>query len=323
MPRVLVTGAKGFVGRHACAAFASAGWDVRTLVRESSTPQLPYDERAIGDLATATLAPHFADVHCVIHLAGRAHRLGDAAGDAVYHAANAAVTRRVAEAAREANVGRFVLASTAKVFGEERDAPYTPADAPAPADAYARSKLESERALASVAGPMQIVVLRPPMVYGPGGKGNVPRLLTLARLATRIPLPFGSVRNRRSILYSGNLADALVHCATSDRVTGGVHLPTDGVDVSTPELLRRLARVHGRHARFIPCPPSLLRLGAAALGRGDDARRLLGSLCLDGSGLRSTGWSPPFGLDAALLATVSALRGSPAGSANPSEAPPR
>jgi nucleoside-diphosphate-sugar epimerase len=307
MRRVLVTGANGFVGRHACAAFAGAGWEVRTLVRQSSTPPSPYDERAIGDLATATLSPHFADVHCVVHLAGRAHRLADPGGDAAYHAANTTVTRRVAEAARGANVGRFVLASTAKVFGEERDRPYTPADTPAPADAYARSKLESERALASVAGPMQVVVLRPPLVYGPGGKGNVPRLLKLARLATHVPLPFGSVRNRRSILYSGNLADALVHCATSERVIGGVHLPTDAVDVSTPELLRRLALVHGRHARFIPCPPSLLRFGATALGRGAEARRLLGSLSLDGSGLRASGWTPPFSLDAALSATVTEL----------------
>lgn len=309
--RVLITGAGGFVGRHACREFQNAGWQVRALARDSSDIPPAGDTRIVDDLASAELARHFDDVDCVVHLAARAHRMedgrGERTGDA-YRVANVETTRRVAMAARGAGVRRFIFVSSAKVFGEERDRAYSADDAPQPADAYGRTKLEAEVVLRDVAAPMEVVVVRPPMVYGPGGKGNVPRLIRLARLSTRVPLPFGAVRNRRSVLYVGNLASALRHCATSVRVVARAHIVTDGEPLSTPELLRRIARRIGGRARFFSVPPLLLDAALRAVGRGPEARRLLGSLELDDSAFTATGWMPAYTVDAGLDATVTAWR---------------
>jgi len=306
MPRVLVTGAAGFIGRATTAAFAAAGWDVRALVRAPGGAPTSTDERVVGDLTSAALTPHMAGVDCVVHLAARAHRMSDRGGartEALYRAANVDATLAVARAAIEGRVRRFVFVSTAKVFGEGRDRPYTERDVPEPADAYARTKLEAELQLKAVAGRnMEVVVVRPPMVYGPGGKGNVPRLVQLARISGRIPLPFAGVQNRRSLLFVANLASALVHCATARGVTERPCLVSDGTDVSIEELLRKLAAHAGVRARLFAVPPLLLRLA----GSDERVRRLTGSFTLDAGRFLETGWAPPFTLDEGLRATVNA-----------------
>lgn len=309
MQRVLITGASGFIGRHACTAFRAAGWHVTAVTRSDSPVRLDADEvRALGDLARPPLAPHMAGVDCVVHLAARAHRMHETGPRALaaYRAANVDITERLAIAARSAGVRRFIFVSTAKVLGEERERPYGEADVPAPSDPYALTKYESEQVVLEVAGSaMEPVILRPPMVYGPGGKGNVPRLIRLARLSMRVPLPFGAVNNRRSLLFSGNLADALVHCAVNARAAGRAFLVSDGEDVSTPELIRRIATYLGGIAKLFDVSPRLLFATARLARRANDARRLLGTLALDTRDIRSRlDWTPPFTLDAGLRATV-------------------
>lgn len=310
MRRVLITGANGFVGRQCCVAFRDSGWQVRGLVRNDWTACPAEDARAVGDLGTAILEPHLTGVDVVVHLAARAHRMEDGRGEAAlsaYRDANVIVAGRVAAAAREAGVRRLVFVSSAKVFGEERDRPYRPDDPPSPSDAYARTKLEGEELVRETAGAMDVVILRPPMVYGPGGKGNVPRLIRLARLSTHVPLPFGAIRNRRSVVYVANLASALVHCATIDRAAG-VQLVTDGEHPSTTELLMRIAGHLGSRARLFAMSPAILDRAMRMAGRGAEARRLLGSLVLDDSAFRATGWRQPYHLDDGLRATAEVVR---------------
>jgi nucleoside-diphosphate-sugar epimerase len=245
----------------------------------------------------------------VVHLAARAHVMHDSGGDldAVYRRVNTEPVRVLADGAAVAGVARIIFMSSAKVFGEGRPAPYTLRDPVAPADPYARSKAAAEEILrASVRdGGAPCTVLRPPFVYGPGGKGNFPRLVRLADLATRVPLPLGSVRNARSIVFVDNLVDAIHRCAIDPRAADRTFLPTDPRDVSTPELLEAIAGAQGRRARLIPFPPALLRAAAALVGRGPELARLTESLRLDGSALREQlGWQAPFTLDGALRITL-------------------
>ena len=307
--RVLITGANGFIGRHACTTFRARGWNVTALTRSAPAVRLDADEvHAVGDLASAQLDPHLTGVDCVVHLAARAHRMGESGPRALatYRWANVEVTKRLALAARRAGVRRFVFVSSAKVLGEEREVPYGEADVPAPADAYALTKYEGERTMLDAAGSaMEPVILRPPMVYGPGGKGNVPRLIRLARLSMRIPMPFAAVDNRRSLLYAGNLADALVQCAVNPRAAGHAFLVSDGEDASTPELLRRIALHLGGIANLFDVPSGVLQRLARLVGKADDARRLLGTFMVDSRAMRSRlEWNPPFALEDGLRATV-------------------
>ena len=312
MRAVLVTGAAGFVGRHTCRAFRASGFRVVAAVR-GPAEHAGIDADVVvpvGDLASAPLPSLVEGVDCVVHLAGRAHRMSsnDSAEElGVYRAANRDVTRALATAARHAGVRRFVYVSSAKVMGEERDAPYRESDVPAPRDSYGLSKLEAESALHEVAagGQMGAVVIRPPMVYGPGGKGNVPRLMRLVRLGAHLPLPFGAVQNRRSLIFVGNLADVLVRCATHDSAAGNTFFVSDGEDLSTPELLRRLGAAMGRQVLLVPVPPVVLRAGARALGRGADASRLLDSLVVDTTRIESLlDWKRPYSVDQGLRETA-------------------
>jgi UDP-glucose 4-epimerase len=193
--------------------------------------------------------------------------------------------------------------SSAKVFGEGRERPYERAEPPAPADAYARSKAEAEQVVREVAGAggVEWTIVRPPFVYGPGGKGNFPRLVARARLARLVPLPLASIANRRSILFVGNLVDAVVRCGLGDLAAGQLLLPTDSRDVSTPELLRAIAAARSSRALLFPCPPALLRSAAALVGRSAEMARLTESLRLDAHHLAEDfSWQPPFELEAAL-----------------------
>ena len=312
---MVVTGAAGFVGRHVVQRFVRDGWEVVALVRAGGS-DLPHREGVRVVELDLTRPEALIDVlregDAVIHLAGRAHVMHEHASDslAAFRDANVAPTKILCESAARAGVARVVFISSAKVFGEGRERPYAVGDPVAPADAYAESKAEAERVVAQAEkrGTFDWTILRPPFVYGPGGKGNFPRLVALARLSTRVPLPLASIGNRRSIVFVGNLADLILRAVQHPKSCGRVLLPTDTEDVSTPELLRAIAAATDSRARLFPCPRVLLRTAARVVGRSADMDRLTQSLRLDSRHLREElEWHPPFTLESALALSIDAL----------------
>jgi nucleoside-diphosphate-sugar epimerase len=248
----------------------------------------------------------------VVHLAARVHVLREHSSDplAEFRRVNRAGTRRLAEAAMAAGVERFVFVSTVKVHGEVSPGrPLVESDRLAPSDAYSISKYEAEQELADVCGRsgMRLTTLRPPLVYGPGVGGNFARLLKAVDRG--VPLPFGALRNRRSMVYVENLADAIAAAIEARAANGGTYLVSDGEDVSTPELVRRPAAALGRRTRLLDVPVWLLRAGASVFGRARDFDRLVGDLAVDSGAIRrALAWTPPFSMSDGLAATAQRYR---------------
>lgn len=307
--RVLVTGADGFVGRALLPALTKAGHAARAAVRVPRADSAP-DAVAIGDIGPETDWTAALDgIEAVIHLAARVHVMRETATDPLdqFRRVNVEGTRRLATAAA-AGVRRFVFVSSVKVNGEETaERPFTEADIPLPEDPYGISKWEAEQILGGTASGMETVVLRPPLVYGPGVKGN---FLSLLKLCNRgWPLPLGAIGNARSLIYVGNLADALVRAVDHPAAAGETFLVSDGEAVSVPELVRRIAAALDRPARLLPVPPGLLRAGAALIGRPGAAKRLLGSLVVDDQRIRKIlAWQPPFTMVEGLRETAAWFR---------------
>jgi nucleoside-diphosphate-sugar epimerase len=241
-------------------------------------------------------------IDCVVHLAGRAHVTGDPAS---FRRINTAGTLRLAEAAQRGGVARFVFLSSVKVNGETTTArPFRDDDTPQPAGPYGESKWAAEQALAQLAaaGRMEVVILRPPLIYGPGVKANMLALLRLCRRG--VPLPFGAIDNRRSLLYLGNLVDAIRRVVEAPAQPGcRTYLLRDGEDLSTATLVRALAAGLGRPARLLPIPPRFLAAALALAGKSAAGERLLGSLTVDDSRFRADfGWRPPYSVEAGIAA---------------------
>lgn len=308
---IAVTGADGFIGSALCDVLHDAGHTVRRAMR--STPraaavQPGIEDWEVGEINAGTdWSGAFSGVECVVHLAGRTHRLRERAMEALseYRRINVEGSRRLAEQAAAAGVRRLVFLSSIKVNGERADRPFTEDDAPRPEDAYGVSKWEAEQALASIAGrtSLEVTVLRPPLVYGPGVRGNFLRLLQL--LAHEAPLPLASIDNRRSLIYVGNLVATILAAITAPQAAGRTYLVSDGEDASTPELVRNLAHELGVQARLFRCPLPVLEAAAALFGRSRDLERLAGSLQVDASRIRrELAWRPPYTLAQGLARTA-------------------
>jgi nucleoside-diphosphate-sugar epimerase len=304
--RVLVTGASGFVGAVLCRGLVARGHAVRAAVRSAGSPGAAPPE--LQQVVIPDIAAEFdrrallEGIDAVVHLAAIAHR--SAGSEAELRRVNVDGTVQLAEAAA-GFVRRFVFLSSVKVHGEDSGGgAYGEADALRPEDSYGRSKLETERALTGIAdrSGMELVLIRPPLVYGPGVKANFLRLL--GWVDSGLPLPFASVHNRRSLIYLGNLVDAIALC-TEHPAARGPFLVSDVETVATPDLVSRIARALGRPARLLPAPPALLRAVATIAGRRGEIRRLIGNLVVDPSRARRVlDWRPPCALDEGLAETA-------------------
>ncbi|MEQ8194754.1 MAG: SDR family oxidoreductase [Rhodospirillales bacterium] len=315
MSRVLITGGAGFIGAHLAPALLKAGHGVRIAKR---TPPVGRDERGIESVAVGTIDGEtdwswaLEGIDLVVHLAGRAHVMHETEPDAraAYFRTNVEGTRRLAEMAAAKGIARLVFLSSIKVNGERTaGAPFTETDTPAPEDDYGQTKWRAERTLSEIAvrTGLQTVILRPPLVYGPGVKGNF--LTLLKACAKGLPLPLGAIHNRRSFVYVGNLVDAVITCLFHDNAAGQTFLIRDGNDVSTPALIRLASDSLDVRPRLIPIPPGLLRLTGALTGRGGAVSRLTDSLVVDDAEIRSVlGWMPPYSMVEGLNKTAAWLR---------------
>jgi len=300
---IAVTGAAGFVGAALCGELYSRGFAVRSVVRSlhSAKPASGVEQIAVSNLDAATdWSSALGGVDCVIHCAARAHVMHETEADALaaYRSVNVDGSRRLAEQAAAAGVRRLVYLSSIKVNGESTDGLPRPFgarnDEVNPEDPYGVSKWEAEQALWAVAAStcLEVVVVRPPLVYGPSVKGNLARLLKLVRLG--VPLPFGAVQNQRSLIGLDNLVDLLIRCVDHPAAAGQTLLVSDGEDISTPDLLRYMANALGRSARLLPVSVALLRLVGRALGKQAEIDRLVGSLKIDSRHTRELlDWNPP------------------------------
>lgn len=305
--KVLVTGGNGFVGRALCARVEQTGHQAVPGVRR---PCGMSNEKVVGDIDEAT---HWAEAvdgcQAVVHLAARVHVMHDTAADPLeeFRRTNVAGTLNLARQAAAAGVRRFVFISSVKVNGESTrpGLPFSERDAPAPQDAYGLSKLEAEQGLRAIAQEtgMQLVVIRPPLVYGPGVRANFRALMRV--VARGMPLPLAAVDNRRSLVGLDNLVDFIVTCIDHPAAANEVFLVSDGEDLSTPELVRRLSRAVGKPPRLFAMPLRLLAVLAVLSGRKAALERVCGNLQVDIAKARTMlAWRPPLRVDEGLLQAV-------------------
>lgn len=307
---VLVTGAQGFVGSALCHRLQQHGLNVRGAVRTGPSQTIAGIEAIeVGSLSAHTdWADGLQGVNQVIHLAARVHVMQDTTTNPLqaYREVNVDGMANLARQAAAAGVQRFVFVSSIKVNGEFTWAnqPFTVDDAPAPLDAYGLSKWEAEQVLRQIAAEtgMEVVIIRPPLVYGPGVKGNFASMVQWVRQG--VPLPLGAVHNRRSLVALDNLVDFITLCGSPERspqAANQTFLVSDGDDVSTTELLRRVAQAYEVPPRLLSVPAGLMRSAARLLGKAAVADRLLGSLQVDASKARELlGWTPPVTMQAQL-----------------------
>ncbi|MCH8532906.1 MAG: SDR family oxidoreductase [Saccharospirillum sp.] len=306
--RVLITGANGFVGKQLLTRLQkeSSQKKVRAALRVCECPSQDLDAVQVGDISDTTdWRAALADVEVIVHAAARAHIMKDETIDplAEYRRVNVEGSLNLARQAAASGVKRFIFISSIKVNGEHTpdDKPFAADDTPRPEDHYGLSKLEAEYGLQklTVETGMEVVIVRPPLVYGPGVKGN---FATMSKLIEKgLPLPFGAVNNLRSLVALDNLVDLIIRCIDHPAAANQIFLVSDGHDLSTTGLMRGVAEAMGKPSRLVPVPERLLMVGATLLGKRAVAQRLLGSLQLDISKTRNVlEWEPPVSVEEGL-----------------------
>lgn len=313
MARVLVTGAAGFVGRQLCRELLTAGYSVRALVRNNALalPKAGHDLELVPVAGIGRITD-WGDIvdgmDLVVHLAAHVHQMQPSGkiDKEAYHRVNTEATGRLALAAA-GRVKRMVLLSTVKVHGESTppEQPFHETDPPRPLDLYAVSKWQAEQTMRRLAENhgLDYCILRPPLVYGPGVGANFLRLMRWVDKG--LPIPLGAVSNKRSMLYLGNLVSAIMTCLEHPKAAGATYLVSDATDVSTPELIRGIAKALQRPERLLPVPATLLKAAAKITGKTAEVGRLVDSLSVDSELIyRRLGWVPPFSMDQGLSVTA-------------------
>ncbi|WP_027469006.1 UDP-glucose 4-epimerase family protein [Deefgea rivuli] len=303
--KLLITGANGFVGNALCSLLSQNDIPFRAVARQGDGETI-----FVGNIDSSTVwAEALADIDVIIHAAARVHVMNDASLDplAEFRKVNVEGTLNLARQAVAAGVHRFVFISSIKVNGEatKLGLPFNAYDMAAPLDHYGVSKYEAEQGLLQLAKEtgIEVVIIRPPLVYGPGVKANFAAMMKW--LQKGVPLPLGTIQNKRSLVALDNLVDLIWTCTHHPAAANQIFLAGDGEDLSTTELLQRMAKALNVTSRLIPVPMWALNFGAKLLGKADMAQRLCGSLQVNISKARDVlGWEPPVSVDEALLKTA-------------------
>ena len=311
--KILVTGATGFIGKQLSRSLTESGHEVHCTSRSHTSKDFASRELITCDLESAGNLDHLTTgCDAIVHLAGRAHVMSDdpATSESLYISANVDVTRKLAQSAARTGVKQMILMSSVKVNGESTttDSPFTSQDTPNPQDPYGRSKTQAEQALWEVASTSALegVVIRPPLVYGPGVRANFASLIGIVNRG--IPLPLGSIHNKRSFVSIDNLVDCIATVLQSSTAAGQTFLVSDGHDLSTPELIRSIASALHKSPMLIPFPPALLKLATTTAGKRGAYDRLCGSLTVDiALTKQKLSWTPPFTVQYSMQRTVDAF----------------
>lgn len=311
MKRILVTGASGFIGQAICKTMLEHGINVRAtgrnLAKLDRLNSYQIETQQISDISPNTnWKAALAGCDTVIHLAARTHIINETSRKSfeIYNKVNTEGTLNLARQAA-GTVKRFIFLSTVKVNGEGQTTPYRIIDKPSPQGAYAISKYRAELGLHDIAREtgLDVVILRPPLVYGPGVGANFKHLLRAVN--NNWPLPLGGIKNKRSLLYVENLADAIITCIQHPQAPGNTYFLSDSEDISTPDLIRRIALSLNKHPRLWHVPNRLLNLAARLTGNNRSVNRLMNSLTVDISDTsRQLNWTPPFSLQYGLNVTT-------------------
>jgi nucleoside-diphosphate-sugar epimerase len=310
MNNILVTGGTGFIGSHLLPALNKQNLQVILAARhhifDALNPELKVIK--IGEINESTdWTEALKEVDTIIHLAARAHQLNDKSLDpeAEFLRVNCEGTKTLVKAAITSGVKHFIFISSIGAMTTLSEHTLTEESPCRPDSPYGRSKLQAEQGLIKLCqnSPMTWTILRPTLVYGAGNPGNMERLMKLIK--TGFPLPLGSINNRKSFVYVGNLVDAIITCINHPNAKNQTFIVSDGEDLSTSELIRRLGKALGKSPLLLPVPPELLRLATKLLGKADIGDRLLGSLQVDSSKIRQVlDWKPPYTVDQGLQATA-------------------
>jgi len=311
--KILVTGATGFIGTQLSETLANSGHQVRCTARSLAPNSSTTCEVITCDLESADNLDHLtAGCDAIVHLAGRAHVMSDdpATSESLYFSANVDVTKKLAKSAARTGVKRMILMSSVKVNGESTtiDSPFASQDTPNPQDPYGRSKTQAEEALWDVASTsgLEGVVIRPPLVYGPGVRANFASLIGIVNRG--LPLPLASIQNKRSFVSIDNLIDCIATALQSSNAPGQTFLVSDGNDLSTPELIRSIASALHKSPMLIPFPKALLKLVATSVAKRGAYERLCGSLTVDiALTKQKLSWTPPFTVQDSMQRTVDAF----------------
>lgn len=310
--KILVTGASGFIGKPLIRALKQQGNDVVGVGRQLASTNAD-DFLVIKDFSLKdAFLPTIGEFEVVIHLAARVHVMDDAVDNPLdeYRKINVEGTLNLARQAATAGVKRFIFLSSIKVNGEHTEIgqPFTESDIPNPIDDYGISKLEAEQGLLLIAEQtdMEVVIIRPPLVYGKGVKANFASMIRMVNRS--IPIPLGAIHNNRSFVYIENLVSLILKCIVHPKAVNQVFLVSDGHDLSTTELLRRTASALGVKSRLVPIPQILIEFFAAIIGKKEVAQRLCGNLQVDITKARTLlDWTPPMTVEAGLRAAALGL----------------